>query len=60
MTGLINNLVTTGVACGAVALVAFSGAARESFRIQSLKTQWDKTVDEGIPEKFQSLLDEMK
>jgi hypothetical protein len=56
----VTNLLATGVACGALAVASFGGAVRNTLKLHSLRSEWDKTVKEPIPERFQNLLNEMK
>lgn len=59
MINNINNIVTLGVASGAIALVTFGGAVRNQLKLNSMRSEWDKVVNEPVPERFTNLLKEL-
>lgn len=52
----MTNLVATGVACGALAIVSFGGAVRNTFKLNSLREAWDRDVREPVPDHFKELI----
>lgn len=56
----MTNLMAAGLTCGAVAVASFGGAVKNTFKLHALRTQWDETIKEGVPKRFQKLLGELE
>lgn len=60
MTEAAIQIVAVGSTCGVAAVAAFSGAVRETFRLQALRQSYDDIVSEPVPERFTDLLKDLK
>lgn len=56
MTNTAIQIVAAGGTCGLAAVAAFSGAVRETFKLQSLRQEYNEVVSEPVPERFTELL----
>lgn len=56
MTNTAIQIVAAGGTCGLAAVAAFTGAIRETFRLEQLRQVYDPVVAEPVPDKLTEFL----